>query len=261
MECQTLKAKRDKVPKKNGSMFSYFPKKVDPIPSTVQVPPLILAMGTRSCLMPAAAQNLATIIVKTSAALALTGSSLTSTPPSPQHLRDPLNQLQIKPLAVFSGDPALYVGHEVKADELGEILGPLFHKAFGYGEGLEEMERMIDTGRYGLGGFGYGIFCPRTQISRGEVEVTIQQLLKAVKLILKKHNISDSDVAKVPKTPPQNLTTIIEIDSDYEIEALLYPCSFRAIPNYSESSPLRIPYPCFDRSGLPNEEFGLYGRT
>jgi hypothetical protein len=134
--CIAAKAKLDKVrgQRKNGSMTYFFSKGAKPqhIPSTVQAP------ATVNPRLSTPQSNPTKITPKKAAAPAL---SPTLTYSRPIQL---LNQLR---------DPATYVSAVTKAEELREALSHLFHKAFGYGEGLDTRISMVQRGPRGLDGF------------------------------------------------------------------------------------------------------------
>ncbi|KAJ7648621.1 hypothetical protein DFH06DRAFT_997187 [Mycena polygramma] len=219
--CDEAKLKRDKKPRKDGTVLSFFAKKVDAVPPTVQKPSLVISRSI-------APTNPAPITSKTSAAPAVTAASISSTVPTlpllglMRQLRDAIRCLPpcipdadgTGPLAVFSGDPSTYVGKEVEAESLWEELGPLFHKAFGYGTGAAERKGMIQPGPLGLGGFMR--FMDHFVVERGlegaMVELKLEQLLD-----LEDHGVTVTDAfaAEEPQQPAPRV--IIDVDAETDI--------------------------------------------
>ncbi|KAJ7092187.1 hypothetical protein C8R44DRAFT_554520, partial [Mycena epipterygia] len=238
-ECLELKRKRDTAPRPNGSITSFFGKKVAPVPVTVRAPSLIKITSNAPPKTPAA------ITGKTSAAPALTRSSPASSTspsalPSPSkraalkpspcvHLVELIGKLRAEarrlpisipeaddtnPLAVFSGIPASYAPEKINADGLWEVLAPTFHAAFDYGAGPDTRERMVQTGPHGLGGFCRFLeyFVVERGLRGGMVQLKIEQVLEAVQTVLKKYDVLDPAPEYLPTDP-----NVIEIDSDVEV--------------------------------------------
>ncbi|KAJ7867656.1 hypothetical protein B0H13DRAFT_1636074, partial [Mycena leptocephala] len=190
--CIAAKAKLDKVrgQRKNGSMMHFFSKAAKPqhVPSTVQAP------ATVNPRLSTPQSNPAKITQKKAAAPAL---SQTLTYSRPIQL---LNQLRVNvallpstivnadqtnPLSVFSGDPATYISAVTKAEELWEALSHLFHKAFGYGEGLDTRVSMVQRGSLGLDGFLNFLeyFISDRGLEGGMLELKIKQMIEAVQSV------------------------------------------------------------------------------
>ncbi|KAJ6604068.1 hypothetical protein B0H10DRAFT_2167181 [Mycena sp. CBHHK59/15] len=89
------------------------------------------------------------------------------------------------PLAVFSGIPSQYVSEHAPAIALWEELAPLFHKAFGYGEGHDSRVRLIERGNFGLDGAlrFLDYFVWERFLEGGQVELKIEQLIEAVQSV------------------------------------------------------------------------------
>ncbi|KAJ7444180.1 hypothetical protein FB451DRAFT_1149358 [Mycena latifolia] len=230
--CREAARKRDKQPRQSSTLFSFLKKKV-PVPPTVQAPAPVVS----GSLAQTSQETPAPITGPTSAAPAVTASH---SPAASPRLIDLIHQLRYNcrrlplaipeaddtnPLASFSGNPASYVGKDVPADALWEELSPFFHAAFDYGQDLEHRERMIETGPHGLGGFlrflEYFVF--ERGLRGAMVELKVEQVLEALKLVLEKRGISrpeppevppDADIIDVDAERPAISTPIIDVDAD-----------------------------------------------
>ncbi|KAJ6456839.1 hypothetical protein DFH09DRAFT_1384197 [Mycena vulgaris] len=241
--CIEKARKRDKQPRQNGSIFSFLGKKVPTVPATVKTPALVVSRTSAQT----SQTNPAPITGKTSAAPAVTTAHCMT--PSPRlvellhQLRENCRRLPLtvpeadesNPLAVFSADPASYVGATVSPAMLWEELAATFHKAFDYGKGPEDRVDMIQTGLYGLGGFLR--FLEYFVISRGlegaMVELKVEQLLETLKLVTRKCGNTDGETLE--PTPSPSVHVVIDVD-DYT-EPDIQP---DATPNpRNESSPCK----------------------
>ncbi|KAJ7183908.1 hypothetical protein C8R46DRAFT_1309168 [Mycena filopes] len=186
--CIDLAAKRDKKPRANGSVLVFFQKKVPSVPPTVRAPSPVRSTA------PMPRKNPAQVTARTAA---LPSSNLSPHILALLHqLRDKTRRLPLStpeadetsPLAVFSNNPASYVGEAVEADRLWEELAPVFHKAFDYGRGPEERVSMIQMGPHGLGGFlRFMEYFVERGLEGAMAELKLEQLLEAMDLILQKH--------------------------------------------------------------------------
>lgn len=181
---------------KSRTMFNFFQKKLPSVPSTVQAPDPVLPSSSAS----APLASIPAIITGKSSA---TPSTSPIPPPvrseSYRRLKKLIRQLldaarrlplsipeadDTNPLAVFSADPASYLEANVNPAEIWQLLSSNFHKAFGYGEGPETRERMIETGPYGLGGFCRFLdyFVDRG-MEGGMVELKVEQVQEALNAV------------------------------------------------------------------------------
>ncbi|KAJ7193500.1 hypothetical protein GGX14DRAFT_378862 [Mycena pura] len=236
--CIDLKKKIDKAAaaRKTTTISNFFHKKAPPVPSTVQAPSLIQSTSSNAT---AISENptitginptITGIILPAASTVAKLSVSPTNTSAdiSPR-LIDLIHQLREgarrlpatipeadhnNPLSLFAGDPALYVGEAVKAEDLWEALESNFHKAFGYGMSPESRECMIQPGLQGIGGFCSFLeyFVIKRGLRGGMVELKVEQLLDAMNIVLKKHGTATSDPGKLTKN------SIIVVDSDSETE-------------------------------------------
>ncbi|KAJ7749861.1 hypothetical protein B0H14DRAFT_3603375 [Mycena olivaceomarginata] len=185
--CINARRRRDKRPLKDGSMHSFFKPKVPAVPPTIQSPaPFVFGSSTSSALE----GNSTPVPVATSAVPS-------TAPPQLLQLLDQLREHctrlpstvpgadESSPLAVFSNDPESYVSNSTAPGELWEELQSVFHGAFDYGKGLEEREKMVQTGPQGLGGFlrFMEYFIVTRGLSGGMVELKLEQVLDAVKSV------------------------------------------------------------------------------
>ncbi|KAJ7671994.1 hypothetical protein B0H17DRAFT_1335340 [Mycena rosella] len=221
-KCLTAAKKRDKLPRPNQSIFGFLKAKVPAIPATVSAPaPVISATSAFHDLSVPLPSKLA------HAAPGVTASrSSKAAPKASPRLMDLIRQLRngcrhlpfnipeaddTNPLARFSGDPASYVGKDVPSDSLWETLETHFHGAFDYGKGPEEREGMIQTGPQGLGGFlrFMEYFVSERGLEGAVVELKVEQLLEALKLVLNKHKIPFPRTAQAPQD-----SIVIDVDAE-----------------------------------------------
>ncbi|KAJ7219633.1 hypothetical protein C8J57DRAFT_1596038, partial [Mycena rebaudengoi] len=234
--CIDLKHKKDKQPRKNGSMCSFFKRKVPAVPSTVTAPTLVPSGGSSTVQgqgMPEASKS------------AAQPAPMSPTPPPASNIVRLLRELQrncqlLPPdvpepgvsnsLSHLSGDPASYVGAEIRAEDLWEEINPVVHRAFGWGMGSDAMQHLVERGDLGVDGalrfFEY--FIVERGLHGAVVEAKLEQLGEAVKsvyVIFSPINLAirTSNVNALATNGPEIL-----MDVDTEIQILDGPVMARA---------------------------------
>lgn len=186
--CLAAAAKRERQPRQNGSLKTFF-KKANPLArifSTVRAPSPIRgdvpASETRSSLASTSAQPFVPAPIS---------------PAAPSRVTQLLDQLRMavellpstvpiadanNPLAQLSGIPSDYVAADTPASALWEELGSVFHKAFGYGSGLDDRVRLVQRGKFGLDGAlrFLDYFIRERGLDGGQVQLKIEQLIESV---------------------------------------------------------------------------------
>ncbi|KAJ7862813.1 hypothetical protein B0H14DRAFT_3610853 [Mycena olivaceomarginata] len=229
--CMKAQAKKDKQPRRNGSLSSFFKEKAAPIAKFLK--PTVRAPS------PIRGITVATTHPSISAAPSISPSSVTPTmnprPPSSRahqlldQLRASVELLpstlphadQENPLSEFAGQPTQYVSQNTPAGELWEELAPHFHRVFGYGMKLEDRIPMIQRGMSGLDGalrFLDYFICERG-LEGGMVEVKIEQLIEAVQFVLQEKGIARSGASNPLTTPSPLHHPVIDVDAmDVDME-------------------------------------------
>ncbi|KAJ7255087.1 hypothetical protein B0H12DRAFT_1233167 [Mycena haematopus] len=213
--CQASAAKKDKEPRRNASLSSFFHKLTTPVPrvlSRVRAPSPIRGST-------ASEQQPKTVPPPTV--------SLASSPSRPIQL---LAQLQAaikrlpstipfanenSPLAALAGVPAGYVSEGTPADELWEQLSAPFHRAFGYGTGVDARARLVERGPFGLDGtlrfFEY--FIRERGLEGGPVELKLEQLVEAVQFV---NPFVGTRMGISPMDVESESPTVIDVDAEVE---------------------------------------------
>ncbi|KAJ7788941.1 hypothetical protein B0H13DRAFT_2299138 [Mycena leptocephala] len=194
--CEDAKKKRDKQPRKNGTMLSFLSAKVPPVPPTVRAPAAVARLPI-------------------------------ATPKADE----------TSPLSPFSGDPTAYVKHDVAPEMLWEELGPIFRRAFGYGQGPAEREGMIHVGPHGQGGFMrfMDYFVTQRGLQGAMVELKLEQLLETHKFVLEKHGVPEA-VAVISESQNISPRVVIDVDQHTDLSSATIPTSAPLPPTESSES-------------------------
>ncbi|KAJ7687512.1 hypothetical protein B0H17DRAFT_1203576 [Mycena rosella] len=214
-KCLTAAKKRDKLPRPNQLIFGFLKAKLPAISATVSAPaPVVSASSTFHDLSVPLPSKLA----HAAPGVAASRSSKVTPKASPRlmdlirQLRDgcrhlPFNILEAddtNPLARFSGDPASYVGKDVPSDGLWETLETHFHGAFDYGKGLGGFLRFMEY------------FVAERGLEAAVVELKVEQLLEALKLVFNKHKILFPRTAQTPQD-----SIVIDVDAESRVASPL----------------------------------------
>ncbi|KAJ6623827.1 hypothetical protein B0H10DRAFT_2213199 [Mycena sp. CBHHK59/15] len=223
-KCLAAVAKKDKQPRQNGSLKNFF-KKATPLArifSTVRAPSPIRGE------VPAAEFH--SELASTSAQPSVHGPISLAAPSRAARLLDQLRtSVQLlpstvptadinNPLAVFSGIPSQYVSEHAPAIALWEELAPLFHKAFGYGEGHDSRVRLIERGNFGLDGAlrFLDYFVRERFLEGGQVELKIEQLIEAVQSVnSSSRSPGNSARASGSRSPPRPTIEDVPDEDDF----------------------------------------------
>ncbi|KAJ7434946.1 hypothetical protein FB451DRAFT_1465917 [Mycena latifolia] len=226
LKCQAAAAKRDKQPRKNGSLKTFFKEKAARFLSpTVRAPSPIL--GDR----PSSEHK-----ANSETSLRPPVAPMFPSPVPSSRLIQLLDQLRAKvelipstvpiadasnPLSEFSGEPAGYVPERTPPDELWEQLSSNFHRAFDYGMGLEGRIRMVQRGPHGLDGTlrFLDYFIRERGLAGGMVELKIEQLTEAVQSVLRDMGITTPGTSAAPVDSGPGTRVVIDVDAYMDVDA------------------------------------------
>ncbi|KAJ7504051.1 hypothetical protein B0H11DRAFT_1983375 [Mycena galericulata] len=222
--------------------MSFFPKvaRTQHVPSTVKAPATVNSGSLNG------KNNPAKITPKTPVAPVL----FTSVPSSPTIRL--LNQLRgnvallpstlamaddTNPLSVFSGEPTTYVPSATKPGDLWEALND---RAFDYGMGLDARVAMVQPGPLGLHGLLRFLeyFIGERGLEGGMVELKIEQMIEAVKSVLKSNGISGPSISDTPMD--QRARTVIDVNAKVESPPMTRPAGRSATSKPSPVNHTRV---------------------
>ncbi|KAF8144618.1 hypothetical protein K438DRAFT_2101594 [Mycena galopus ATCC 62051] len=170
------------------------------------------------------------------------------------------------PLSEFAGQPTEYVSQSTPPAELWEELAPHFHRAFGYGMGLEDRRRMVQRGPSGLDAVlrFLDYFISERGLEGGMLELKMEQLIEAVNTLEPDvgiaamssnptpHTIIDLDVMDVEKIPSETPVPVASHHSKKSPPCAGYIFPFKANQTASSDYPFRL----HDTSSPPWEYSG-----
>ena len=182
-----------KPPKKDGTLLGFLQKKVPLVPSKA---PTLSNIHAPKILNSPNPPKLAPSSPSLTRASSIPSSSLPTQTQEPcttaicllDHLREKLNQIpttepeatETHRLASFAADAESYVLGDPQ-DDWENVLNPMFHQAFGWGEDTT-LQGLVQRGRYGLDGFVkfVGYFVELRGLEDGFIREKIEKLIEAI---------------------------------------------------------------------------------